>query len=590
MTNKELNMAILNKLYEIAEMIWQKMVRNYQGSYRASEIEKNLYKSFFWGEEIRMYQPICVEVDSFRCEFTAGHIFRLVSKFESLAGIGKNAHMFTYQEEDSKERGCVCFQATKEMEELCDFVYKNHDMEAITSIFIDAERSRLVATDTNKLLAMPVTITQKSGDTREMLINAKTWKKMCAKMKPGKVYDLVAVKLDNREEATVIEFDGMTSYEPSPCRFVDWASCFGSIFDGYCVRIGGSWDAIRKMIWSVAVEEYAYLSGKKGEKVITVKVGENVATFATDEVLKHSFSLSFDTEHLLSIPQLDILYLGINEKTLKMAESENGNVYLLCPRNDGDSYIGEKVADGVYDAGEPGKGVKLLQKTCEITAPAVAEKKAALYSEKKKKPVDDSRKFAFDKIGIEPGDIITFIHGGQRVITIDNNKVVYQGKVYTLSGFCKEFMPDDRRNKANSYRGCAFFAYKGVKLDKMFKEALKAKAKGEDVKVCKEENACEVITLTTGPSDSTAGQDQSAVSPSPTLPPYDSRFKPVCGYFALSPTTIPFERDKGVGARKIHYLVGVAAHPMPPPGNEKKFLPLHGERGAPMITQGAALG
>ena len=95
MTNKELNMAILSKLYEIAEMIWQKMVRNNQGSYRASEIAKNLDKIFFWGEEISMYQPICVEVDSFRCEFTAGHIFRFVSKFESLAGIGKNAHMFT---------------------------------------------------------------------------------------------------------------------------------------------------------------------------------------------------------------------------------------------------------------------------------------------------------------------------------------------------------------------------------------------------------------------------------------------------------------------------------------------------------------
>lgn len=583
-------MAILNKLYEIAEMIWQKMVRNNQGSYRASEIAKNLDKIFFWGEEISMYQPICVEVDSFRCEFTAGHIFRLVSKFESLAGIGKNAHMFTYQEEDSKERGCVCFQAIREMAELCDFVNKKHNMAAITSIFIDAEKKRLVATDTHKLLAMPVTITQKSGDTREMLINAKTWKKMCAKMKPGKVYDLVAVKLDNREEATVIEFDGMTSYEPSPCRFVDWASCFGSIFDGYCVRIGGSWDAIRKMIYSVSGEDYVSLSGRKGEKVITVKKDENVATFATDEVLKHSFSLSFDTEHLLSIPQLDILYLGINEKTLKMAESENGNVYLLCPHNDGDSYIGEKVADGVYDAGEPGKGVKLLQKTCEITAPAVAEKKAALSSEKKKKPVDDSRKFAFDKIGIEPGDIITFIHGGQRVITIDNNKVVYQGKVYTLSGFCKEFMPDDRRNKANSYRGCAFFAYKGVKLDKMFKEALKAKAKGEDVKVCKEDNACEVITLTTVPRDSIAGQDQSAVSPSHTLPPSDSRFKPVCGYFASSPIIVPFGRDNDVGARKTNYLVGVAAHPMPPPGNEKKLLPLQGERGAPMITQGAALG
>lgn len=572
MTNKELNMAILNKLYEIAEMIWQKMARNDHGCFRASEIAKNMGKIFYWGDADE-YELIRIEVGSFRCEFAAAHIFHLVTKFESLAGIGKNAHMFTYQEENEKERGCVCFQATKEMAELCDFVYKKHDMEAIISIFIDAERNRLVATDSHKLLAMPVTITQKSGDTREMLINAKTWKKMCAKMKPGEVYELAAVKLDNREETTVIEFDGMTSYEPSPCRFVDWASCFGNIFDGYCVRIGSSWNAIRKMIYSVSGEDYVSLSGRKGEKVIMVKMGENVATFATDEVLKHSFSLCFGVGHLFSIPQLDILYLGTDAKTPKMAECENGNVYLLCPHTDEDSYIGEKVADGVYDAGKPGEGVKLLQKTCEITAPAVAEKKAAPSLEKKKKPVDDSRKFTFEKIGIEPGDIITFIHGGQRVITIDNNKVVYQGKVYTLSGFCKEFMPDDRRNKANSYRGCAFFAYKGVKLDKMFKEALKAKEHA-DLTQDKEEEEKEIKHLSVPAAIIKMNIAELLASPS-----YTRDFKPVCGYFASSPIIVPFGRNKDVGARKNHYLVGVAAQPMPPPGNEKKFLPLQA-RGA----------
>lgn len=572
MTNKELNMAILNKLYEIAEMIWQKMARNDHGCFRASEIAKNMGKIFYWGDADE-YELIQIEVGSFRCEFAAAHIFRLVTKFESLAGIGKNAHMFTYQEENEKERGCVCFQATKEMAELCDFVYKKHDMKAIISIFIDAERNRLVATDSHKLLAMPVTITQKSGDTREMLINAKTWKKMCAKMKPGEVYELAAVKLDNREETTVIEFDGMTSYEPSPCRFVDWASCFGNIFDGYCVRIGSSWNAIRKMIYSVSGEDYVSLSGRKGEKVIMVKMGENVATFATDEVLKHSFSLCFGVGHLFSIPQLDILYLGTDAKTPKMAECENGNVYLLCPHTDEDSYIGEKVADGVYDAGKPGEGVKLLQKTCEITAPAVAEKKAAPSLEKKKKPVDDSRKFTFEKIGIEPGDIITFIHGGQRVITIDNNKVVYQGKVYTLSGFCKEFMPDDRRNKANSYRGCAFFAYKGVKLDKMFKEALKAKEHA-DLTQDKEEEEKEIKHLSVPAAIIKMNIAELLASPS-----YTRDFKPVCGYFASSPIIVPFGRNKDVGARKNHYLVGVAAQPMPPPGNEKKFLPLQA-RGA----------
>lgn len=99
MTNKELNMAILSKLYEIAEMIWQKMVRNDHGCFRASEIAKNLGKIFYW-DDADKDELIQIEVGSFRCEFAAAHIFRLVTKFESLAGIGKNAHMFTYQEED----------------------------------------------------------------------------------------------------------------------------------------------------------------------------------------------------------------------------------------------------------------------------------------------------------------------------------------------------------------------------------------------------------------------------------------------------------------------------------------------------------
>ena len=202
--------------------------------------------------------------------------------------------------------------------------------------------------------------------------------------------------------------------------------------------------------------------------------------------------------------------------------------------------------------------------------------------------MDDSRKFTFEKIGIEPGDIITFIHGGQRVITIDNNKVEYQGKVYTLSGFCKEFMPNDRRNKANSYRGCAFFAYKGVKLDKMFKEALEAKEEKEienakeEVKDKKEVNhhsvSASAAIIKMDVADLLASLSHAIV------------FEPVCSYLASSPIIVPFVRDKGVGKRKNHYLVGVAVCPRPPPGYDSKLLRLQGERGAPMITQGDALG
>ncbi len=69
--------------------------------------------------------------------------------------------------------------------------------------------------------------------------------------------------------------------------------------------------------------------------------------------------------------------------------------------------------------------------------------------------------------------MLTFAPTGAQVTATDDNKVEYQGATYTLSGFCKAFMPDEKRSKSNSYRGCAFFAYQGVKLEKLFKEGAK---------------------------------------------------------------------------------------------------------------------
>lgn len=88
-------------------------------------------------------------------------------------------------------------------------------------------------------------------------------------------------------------------------------------------------------------------------------------------------------------------------------------------------------------------------------------------------PLDKpSNKFSFDAIGVNVGDALTFIDGTE-VIAAENNKIIFCGELFTLSGFCKEFMPDEKRTKSNSYRGCAFFFKDGVKLEKLFKEQQK---------------------------------------------------------------------------------------------------------------------
>ena len=129
---------------------------------------------------------------------------------------------------------------------------------------------------------------------------------------------------------------------------------------------------------------------------------------------------------------------------------------------------GVNVKEGNYTASDLAK--------MKDSAPAkdVAETKVdAPDAPAKIVPLDKhSNKFSFDAIGVNVGDKLTFVDGTE-VIAAENNKIIFCGELFTLSGFCKEFMPDDKRTKSNSYRGCAFFFKDGVKLEKLFKEQQK---------------------------------------------------------------------------------------------------------------------
>lgn len=117
----------------------------------------------------------------------------------------------------------------------------------------------------------------------------------------------------------------------------------------------------------------------------------------------------------------------------------------------------------------------LYQESYDITQKYLKSEKAKEQTNKYAKVVSldkPSNKFSFDAIGVNVGDTLTFIDGTE-VIAAEDNKVSFCGELFTLSGFCKEFMPDEKRTKSNSYRGCAFFFKDGVKLEKLFKEQQK---------------------------------------------------------------------------------------------------------------------
>ena len=68
-------------------------------------------------------------------------------------------------------------------------------------------------------------------------------------------------------------------------------------------------------------------------------------------------------------------------------------------------------------------------------------------------------------VGVKVGSELEFVYGGQKVRVADlKNKIEFNGEVYTTSGFCKKFMPKEKRNSKDAYQGPKYFTFKGLTL------------------------------------------------------------------------------------------------------------------------------
>lgn len=77
--------------------------------------------------------------------------------------------------------------------------------------------------------------------------------------------------------------------------------------------------------------------------------------------------------------------------------------------------------------------------------------------------------FKFSMIGLKEGDKVMFAPSEIEVRVASDNTIEYYGEFYTLSRFCKHFMPDENSDK-KEYQGPAYFTYKGKSLDDIRKE------------------------------------------------------------------------------------------------------------------------
>ena len=492
MSDKEMNLAILNKLYEIAFAVWEKMakVADY-GSYTASEIANKVNKEFCFSNEQNEDEKITLSVGTYTCSFPLKNIFYFVSVFEKLASVGRNARQFVF-EESGELLGKVTFEVSKGMSELCKFVADDELRPVMNYIILDAANNCLVASDGHKLLSFPTKVLEHSGDLSNFYINPKKFALMCKKMKKGEVYSVTATKESvNGKECNKLEFDGITSNIGYIGRYPNWKSVFPKVSSELALHFDkNAWNEIKKFC-KVAKKDGANtisLHGLSGESKITLSYDDCKRELAIENKLQHTIDdVSFMIKSIIAFDSVDTLYLGKSSSHAAVATNSLGNIYLLMPAvyEDRGYSIDTRYVPFDIDVLEE-RANERTNKPTEDVIPAKVEmlqlRKKECATEKKTEQTNktakvvsldkSSNKFSFDAVGVNVGDKLTFVDGTE-VIAAENNKIIFCGELFTLSGFCKEFMPDDKRTKSNSYRGCAFFFKNGVKLEKLFKEQQK---------------------------------------------------------------------------------------------------------------------
>lgn len=523
MSDKEMNLAILNKLYEIADKVFNEGVNVKEGNYTASDLAKMRDSAFKDGyletENKKVYDysaqkivekdcfiaPMAsVNVLSFVCSFCVVQIFALVAKFEKLASIGSKKRMFIKQKDNNEVLCTVKVLINKYYSKLSLHCANDDLRPSMKNVCLDIRNGRAAASDGHTMMIKCLDVVSTEHFTYDYnlpLVNGKDFKKMCSLAKSGSTLTCKLVRKPDGNTYWVSECCGYYS-KTKANRYVNYSSVLPKISpDNLCTINEKTWKGISK--WLKKNKGFNSI----GLVIIKHKENDNRITFTIngmydnhdgieiscecENVPNKNFAIGLKVDSLLRFENFNFT-LGryANEALVYVGSLEVG---MMMPMYIDDEYDGFKLSDGyigAYDycgfaesfdmpTNEPIEDVI----TAKVDNVTTEEKECATEEENEQTeqtnapakvvPLDKpSNKFSFDAVGVNVGDALTFIDGTE-VIAAEDNKVSFCGELFTLSGFCKEFMPDDKRTKSNTYRGCAFFFKDGVKLEKLFKDAQK---------------------------------------------------------------------------------------------------------------------
>lgn len=98
------------------------------------------------------------------------------------------------------------------------------------------------------------------------------------------------------------------------------------------------------------------------------------------------------------------------------------------------------------------------------------DKKIEAYSKENERRAQKPP-FKFHMIELNVGDTVVFDELNLSVTVASDDKVEYQGRLWSLSAFTREFLPENKQNSSGAYEGPKYFSYKGKTLNELRKDS-----------------------------------------------------------------------------------------------------------------------
>jgi hypothetical protein len=332
MSDKEINIAILQELKRIANEIFTNEIDIEPGTYTAAELAKEksakgdviIINYIKTNNESLLTRSVCV--GSFKCEFERNNIFYLVWKFEQLTNVKQKDKTRFVRIETGKADLSFSMEITKEMQSLCKCVGNDPQRPVMSYMFIDYKKGYLVASNGRHLQACKANISNIVGETEaSVLINPKDFKQLSG---------VCSVTVSGGKITISDEAGRAYNVESSGLKYPRWALVVPKVSKNNYIKIK---EAKEVLSFLKKKEGTFYMYAEKGHKVtVDYKDSESGASSEievfTENEIPFAFSVMLDSKSFQTVAQKwnGGIFIDANYKPIVLTDKKE-NICFLMP-------------------------------------------------------------------------------------------------------------------------------------------------------------------------------------------------------------------------------------------------------------------